>query len=129
MGSDHIPFTNQDLKLLHRTGWLWWSLGMLIHMRFLEVDRLRSRYGTRISLRRAMAACSSHASPARVSGIVSWSTVQRPAAAWARTALSASAFCSGVSALLVYPIMLCSLLRMVAESKRAVGPEAEPKLT
>ena len=40
-------------------------------------------------------------SAARASGIVSRSTAQRPAAAWARIVLSAWAFCSGVRALLV----------------------------
>jgi len=58
-------------------------------------------YGVRMSLRRAKAACNSQASPTRASGIVSRSTVQRPAAACTRISARALAFCGWVRALLV----------------------------
>src|SRR5437660_4039122 len=31
MGSYHIPFPNQEIKLFQRAGWLWWEFRMLIH--------------------------------------------------------------------------------------------------
>src|SRR2546425_1185364 len=65
-----------------------------IHTRFVHS-------GTRMSLRRADAACRSQASATCSSGTISLSTVQRPAAACARIWVRAWAFCSWVSALLV----------------------------